>query len=135
VNKGELIEAVAKASDLSNAQAEKAVKAVIDTISGALKKGDSVQLVGFGTFGVGSRGARTARNPRTGEAIKVKARKVPKFSAGKGLKDLVNGAKAAKPAAKAAAKPAAKAAAKPAAKAAKPAAKAAAKPAAKGKKK
>lgn len=120
MNKGELIEAVAKASDLSNAQAEKAVKAVIETISGTLKKGDSVQLVGFGTFGVSSRAARTARNPQTGEPIKIKARKVPKFSAGKGLKDLVNGtksaAKAAKPAAKAT-KAAAKPAAKPAAKA------------------
>ncbi|HEY5020391.1 MAG TPA: HU family DNA-binding protein, partial [Steroidobacteraceae bacterium] len=68
----------------------RALDATVDTIKKALKKGDSVSLVGFGTFKVGKRAARNGRNPRTGATIKIKAAKVPKFSAGKGLKDAVN---------------------------------------------
>lgn len=111
MNKGQLVEAIASANDLSKAQAEKVINSVIDTISGALKKGDDVAIVGFGTFKVASRAARTAKNPQTGAAVKVAARKVPKFTPGKGLKDLVNGAKkaAAKAPAKAAKAPAKKA--------------------------
>jgi DNA-binding protein HU-beta len=90
VNKSELVEAVAKSADLSKAAAEKALDGAMNAIKGALKKGSSVTLVGFGTFKVGKRAARTGRNPRTGEAIKIKAARVPKFSAGKALKDAVN---------------------------------------------
>jgi len=111
VNKGELIEAIAKSCDSSKAQAEQALSAVINAISSELKSGGSVQLVGFGTFKVAARAARTAKNPRTGATVKVAATKVPKFTAGAGLKDLVAGRKktAAKGAAKAgAAKGAAK---------------------------
>ncbi|MEM7279238.1 MAG: HU family DNA-binding protein [Pseudomonadota bacterium] len=90
MNKGELIEAVADAADLSRADATRAVDAVIDSVTGALKKNDSVSLVGFGTFSVKHRNARTGRNPRTGEAIQIKASNVPGFKAGKGLKDAVN---------------------------------------------
>ncbi|MDJ0653533.1 MAG: HU family DNA-binding protein [Xanthomonadales bacterium] len=90
MNKSELVEAVAKAADLSKSDASDAVDGVIDAITGALKKGDSVSLVGFGTFNVKKRAARTGRNPRTGETIKIKASKVPSFKAGKGLKDAVN---------------------------------------------
>ncbi len=105
MNKGELIDAIASANDLSKAKAEQVLNNLIDTISGALKKGDDVAVVGFGTFKVASRAARTAKNPQTGAPVKVAARKVPKFTPGKGLKDLVNGAKkAAKAPAKAAAK-------------------------------
>ena len=90
MNKSELVEAVAKSADLSKAAAEKALDGAMNAIKGALKKGSSVTLVGFGTFKVGKRAARTGRNPRTGEAIKIKAARVPKFSAGKALKDAVN---------------------------------------------
>ena len=90
MNKAEFIEAVAGASDLSRADAGRAVDAVIATISRALKKGDSVTLVGFGTFQVRKRAARQGRNPKTGETIKIKASKNPAFKAGKALKDAVN---------------------------------------------
>lgn len=90
MNKSELIESIARSADMTKADATRALEATIDSIKTALKKGDSVALVGFGTFSVGKRAARTGRNPRTGEAIKIKAAKVPKFSAGKGLKDALN---------------------------------------------
>ncbi|WP_114393001.1 HU family DNA-binding protein [Oleisolibacter albus] len=91
MNKGELAAAVASAAGLTSAAAGKAVDAVFDAITGALKKGDDVRLVGFGTFSVSDRPAREGKNPRTGETIKIAASKQPKFSAGKGLKDAVNG--------------------------------------------
>ncbi len=90
MNKQELIAAVANASGLGKGDASRAVEAVFDTISASLKKGDEVRLVGFGTFAVGKRTARTGRNPRTGDAIKIKAAKVPKFRPGKALKDALN---------------------------------------------
>ena len=90
MNKSELIEAVASAADLSKAEAGRAVDATFDAIARSLKKGDKVSLVGFGTFEVRKRAARTGRNPKTGETIKIKASKVPAFKAGKGLKDTVN---------------------------------------------
>jgi len=90
MNKGELINAVADAADLSKADGGKAVEAFIEVIKKALKKGDTVALVGFGTFVVRKRAARTGRNPRTGQQIKIKASKNPSFKAGKGLKDAVN---------------------------------------------
>lgn len=89
-NKSDLIEAIAKSADLSKAAAGRALDAAIEAITKSLKKGDEVSLVGFGTFYVGKRAARTGRNPQTGAAIKIKAAKVPKFRAGKGLKDAVN---------------------------------------------
>ncbi len=89
-NKSDLIEAIAKSADISKAAAGRALDATIESIKKSLKKGDLVSLVGFGTFYVGKRAARTGRNPRTGAAIKIKAAKVPKFRAGKGLKDAVN---------------------------------------------
>ncbi|MFT5260537.1 MAG: DNA-binding protein HU-beta [Saprospiraceae bacterium] len=90
MNKSELIEAVAGAADLTKAEAGRAVDAVFSTIEGALSGGDSLSLVGFGTFSVSERAARQGRNPRTGETIQIKAAKLPKFKAGKGLKDAVN---------------------------------------------
>lgn len=90
MNKSDLVDAVAKSADLSKAAAGRALDATIESIKKALKKGDTVSLIGFGTFKVGKRAARNGRNPRTGETIKIKAAKVPKFSAGKGLKDAVN---------------------------------------------
>ncbi|MGA9667052.1 MAG: HU family DNA-binding protein [Gallionella sp.] len=90
MNKSDLVDAIAKSSDISKAAAARALDATVDTIKKALKKGDTVSLVGFGTFKVGKRAARNGRNPRTGATIKIKAAKVPKFSAGKGLKDAVN---------------------------------------------
>jgi DNA-binding protein HU-beta len=90
MNKSELIEAVAKSSDLSKAAAGRAVDAAVAAITGALKKGDSVTLIGFGTFKVTKRAARTGRNPRTGAELKIAARKAPGFTAGKALKDAVN---------------------------------------------
>lgn len=90
MNKAELIEAVADSADLSKASAGRALDAAIEAITKALKKGDTVTLVGFGTFSVRKRAARTGRNPRTGEAIKIKASKVPGFKAGKALKDAIN---------------------------------------------
>ncbi len=89
MNKAELIDHVAASADLSKAAAGAAVEAVISGVSGALSNGDSVSLVGFGTFSVSDRAARTARNPRTGETINVPASKAPKFKAGKALKDAV----------------------------------------------
>ena len=90
MNKSDLIDAVAGDADVSKAEAARVVDAVIDSITRALKKGDTVTLVGFGTFSVRKRGARTGRNPRTGETIKIKASKNPAFKAGKALKDAVN---------------------------------------------
>jgi DNA-binding protein HU-beta len=90
MNKGELVDAVAGAADLSRADATKAVDGVLDAITGALAGGGSVSLVGFGTFSVKARAARMGRNPRTGEAIQISASNVPGFKAGKGLKDAVN---------------------------------------------
>jgi DNA-binding protein HU-beta len=90
MNKQDLIAAVADASGLTKADAGKAVEAVFDSITGALKKGDEVRLVGFGTFAVSKRKASTGRNPRTGAPMQIKASSQPKFKAGKGLKDAVN---------------------------------------------
>ena len=90
MNKSELIDSIADAADLSKAAAGRALEATIDAVKKAMKKGDMVTLVGFGTFYVGKRAARTGRNPRTGAALKIKAAKVPKFRAGKGLKDAIN---------------------------------------------
>jgi DNA-binding protein HU-beta len=90
VNKSDLVDAIAKSAEISKAAAGRALDATVESIKKALKKGDTVSLVGFGTFKVGKRAARNGRNPRTGATIKIKAAKVPKFSAGKGLKDAVN---------------------------------------------
>ena len=89
MNKGDLVNEVAKAVNTKK-EAQEAVDCVFSTITKALKKKETVTLVGFGTFKVDKRKARTGRNPRTGEAIKIKAKKVPKFVAGKALKDAVN---------------------------------------------
>lgn len=90
MNKQELIDAVADSADISKASAGRAIDAVVHAITVAMKKGQAVSLVGFGTFTVSKRAARTGRNPRTGAAIKIKAAKVPKFRPGKALKDAVN---------------------------------------------
>ena len=90
MNKNDLIAAVAASAGLSKSDATKAVDGVFDSISGSLKKGQEVRLVGFGTFTVARRAATEGRNPRTGERIKIPASKRPKFTAGKGLKDAVN---------------------------------------------
>ena len=90
MNKTELIEHIAKHADLSKADAGRALEATMGAIKTTLRKGGAVTLVGFGTFAVGKRAARTGRNPRTGAAVKIKAAKVPKFKAGKGLKDALN---------------------------------------------
>ena len=90
MNKTDLIDAVAGEAEDTKAEAARAVDAVIDSITKALKKGDTVTLVGFGTFQVRKRAARTGRNPKTGETIKIKASKNPSFKAGKPLKDAVN---------------------------------------------
>ena len=90
MNKNDLIAKVADATDLSKTDATGAVEAVFDTITSALKDGDEVRLVGFGTFAVTRRAASTGRNPRTGEEIKIAASNQPKFKAGKQLKDAVN---------------------------------------------
>ena len=90
VNKTELIEHIAKHADLSKAAAGRALEATIGAVRSTLKKGGTVSLVGFGTFAVGKRAARTGRNPRTGAAIKIKKANVPKFRPGKGLKDALN---------------------------------------------
>lgn len=89
MNKTDLIEKVAKEADLSKAAAGRAVNAVFDGISGALSKGEDVGIVGFGTFSVSERPARQGRNPQTGQPIQIKATKVPKFKAGKNLKESV----------------------------------------------
>ena len=90
MNKNDLISAVATSSGLTRGDATKAVEGVFDAVAAALKKGDEVRLVGFGTFSVARRKASTGRNPRTGEAMEIKASNQPKFKAGKGLKDAVN---------------------------------------------
>jgi DNA-binding protein HU-beta len=90
VNKTELIEYIAKSADISKAAAARSLESLIGAVKSTLKKDGSVTLVGFGTFSVSKRAARSGRNPRTGEAIKIKAAKVPKFKAGKALKDAVN---------------------------------------------
>lgn len=90
MNKTELIEHIAAKSDISKAAATRALASLIEAVTKTLKKGDTVTLVGFGTFGVTKRAARTGRNPRTGATLKIKAAKVPKFKAGKGLKDALN---------------------------------------------
>ena len=88
MNKGDLIDAVAKTT-CSKVEAGKVVDAVLDAIKKALKKGNKVTLIGFGTFSVMKRSARTGRNPQTGKPLKIAAKKVPKFKAGKALKDAV----------------------------------------------
>lgn len=88
MNKAELVRAVADSADLSQADAGRAVDAVIDVVTGALKKGDSVAIAGFGTFAVKDRKAREGRNPRTGETVKIPAKKSGAFKAGSKLKDL-----------------------------------------------
>ena len=90
MNKAELIDVVADNADLSKAAAGRALDSVIAAITKALKKGDTVTLVGFGTFSVRKRSARVGRNPRTGDAIKIKASKAPGFKPGKALKDAIN---------------------------------------------
>ncbi|WP_018717254.1 HU family DNA-binding protein [Arhodomonas aquaeolei] len=90
MNKSELIEAVAQSADISKAAATRAVDAFVDSVADALREGDQVTLVGFGTFTVRERAARSGRNPRTGETINIPASKVPGFKAGKALKDAVN---------------------------------------------
>lgn len=90
MNKQDLISAVAETSGLSKSDTTKAVEGVFESISTALKEGDEVRLVGFGTFSVSQRKASTGRNPRTGETMTIKASAQPKFKAGKGLKDSVN---------------------------------------------
>ena len=90
MNKAELIDAVAEDSDLTKASAARALDSAIENITNALRGGDSVTLVGFGTFTVRQREARMGRNPRTGEAIQIKASRVPGFKAGKALKDALN---------------------------------------------
>ncbi len=90
MNKNDLISAVANSSGLTRGDATKAVEGVFDAVAAALKKGDEVRLVGFGTFSVARRKASTGRNPRTGEAMQIKASNQPKFKAGKGLKEAVN---------------------------------------------
>jgi DNA-binding protein HU-beta len=89
MNKSELIEAVAQSADISKAAAGRAVDALVQSIATALKEGDQVTLVGFGTFSVRERAARSGRNPRTGQTINISASKVPGFKAGKALKDAV----------------------------------------------
>ncbi len=90
MNKGEFIGAIADASGLTKADAERAVEGMFSVVKKTLKRGDSISLVGFGTFVVRKRAARTGRNPRTGDTIKIKASKVPAFRAGKALKDAVS---------------------------------------------
>ena len=90
MNKTELVAAIAEKTELSKKDAEKALKAFTDVVAEELKKGEKVQLVGFGTFEVAERPARDGRNPLTGKAMKIPASKSPKFKAGKALKDTVN---------------------------------------------
>lgn len=90
MNKGELVAALAEKSELSKKDSEVALNALIDVIGDAMAKGEKVQLIGFGTFEAKSRPARVARNPRTGEEVKIGASKAPAFKAGKALKDKVN---------------------------------------------
>ena len=90
VNKSELIDAVAASADIPKAQAGRALDAVLESVTGALAKGEQVVLVGFGTFSVKDRAARTGRNPQTGDPIDIPAATIPAFKAGKALKDAVN---------------------------------------------
>lgn len=89
MNKGELIDAIAKEAGLTKADAGNALNAFVGAVSKSLKKGDAVQLIGFGTFSISKRAARTGRNPQTGKEIKIAAKKVAKFKAGKALADVV----------------------------------------------
>jgi DNA-binding protein HU-beta len=91
MNKAELVAAMAEVSGISRKDTEKVLKAFTDVVSDELRKGGKVQLVGFGTFEVSERAERDGRNPQSGEPMKIPASKAPKFKAGKGLKDLVNG--------------------------------------------
>ncbi|MSS63930.1 HU family DNA-binding protein [Velocimicrobium porci] len=90
MNKAELVAAIAEKTELSKKDTEKALKAFIDVVTDELKKGEKIQLVGFGTFEVSERAAREGRNPQTGETMKIAASKAPKFKAGKALKDAIN---------------------------------------------
>ena len=90
MNKTELVAAIAEKTELTKKDSEKALKAFIDVVSEELQKGEKIQLVGFGTFEVAKRNARTGKNPQTGKAIKIPACKAPKFKAGKALKETVN---------------------------------------------
>ena len=90
MNKTELVAAVAEQADISKKDAEKALKAFVEVVTEEMKKGEKVQLVGFGTFEVSERAAREGRNPQTGKTMKIEACKAPKFKAGKALKDAVN---------------------------------------------
>ncbi len=90
MNKTELVAAMAEQTNLTKKDAEAALKAFVDVVSEELKKGEKVQLVGFGTFEVSERAAREGRNPQTGETMEIKASKTPKFKAGKALKDMMN---------------------------------------------
>lgn len=90
MNKAELVTAIAERTELSKKDTEKALKAFIDVVTEELKKGEKVQLVGFGTFEVSERPEREGRNPQTGEPMKIAASKAPKFKAGKALKDVIN---------------------------------------------
>ncbi len=96
MNKSELIEAVAKSADMTKVDAEKAINAVVETIVKTVAKGGDVALIGFGSFKPSKRAARTGKNPKTGEALKIAATTVPKFSAGATFKAAVAGKKAAK---------------------------------------
>ena len=91
MNKSELVSAIAEQAGISKKDAESALKAITDTVTQELARGGRVQLVGFGTFEVSERAARTGRNPQTGEEMQIAASKAPKFKAGKALKDAVNG--------------------------------------------
>ena len=90
MNKTEIVNAISEKAELSKKDAEKALKAFTDVVAEELKKGEKVQLVGFGTFEVSERAAREGRNPQTGKAMKIAASKAPKFKAGKALKDAIN---------------------------------------------
>ena len=90
MNKAELVAAMAEKTGLTKKDAENALKAFTDVVAEELKKGEKIQLVGFGTFEVSERAARTGRNPQTGEEMEIPASKAPKFKAGKALKDIVN---------------------------------------------
>jgi DNA-binding protein HU-beta len=90
MNKAELIEAMADSADISKAAAGRALDGMVAAITDAMKKGDTLSLVGFGTFSVKERAAREGRNPQTGQTIQIKASKIPSFKAGKALKDAVN---------------------------------------------
>lgn len=90
MNKAELVTAISERTELSKKDSEKALKAFIDVVTEELKKGEKIQLVGFGTFEVSERAAREGRNPQTGDPMKIDASRAPKFKAGKALKDMVN---------------------------------------------